>query len=196
VDLAAQLGVSVMRVESAHAPKAPYEGKTFEDCLAPVSKGLKAVARRAAKAGINVALENHGRFIGSSERVEKVINAVGEPNFGACIDIGNFLVVDESPVEAVTRLAPKAFHVHVKDMHFFQANPGAPSFPTNAGKFLRGAVLGEGAVDVAKCLDVLARAGYRGWLSHEFEGRENLFFAVARGHENLVATLRRLPLRG
>ena len=195
VDLAAQLGVSVMRVESANAPKSPHERKTFEDCLTPIARGLRAVAERAAKAGIKVGLENHGRFIGSSERVLKVIETVGEPNFGACIDIGNFLVVDEDPVSAVTRLAAKAVHVHVKDMHIFDKDPGA-AYPTNAGKFFRGAVLGEGVVDVTKCIDIVVKAGYRGWLSHEFEGRENLFFGVAEGYRNLVQCVARLPLRG
>jgi sugar phosphate isomerase/epimerase len=196
VDLAARLGVGVMRVESAHQPKAPNDKKTFEECLVPVSKGLKAVARRAAEKGIKVSLENHGRFIGSSERVEKVINAVADPNFGACIDIGNFLVVDEDPVAAVTRLAPRAVHVHVKDMHLFEKDPGGATFPTNAGRFLRGAVLGEGVVDVARCLDLVVKAGYRGWLSLEFEGRENPFFGVTRGYQNLAGAVARLPLRG
>jgi len=35
----------------------------------------------------------------------------------------------------------------------------------------------------------------RSWLSLEFEGRENLFFAIARGYENLVQAVSRLPLR-
>jgi len=194
VDLAARLGVAVMRVESANAPQPPHDRKTFEDCLAPVARGLKAVAKHAAPMGISLALENHGRLVGSSERVERVINEVAEDNFGACIDIGNFLVVDEDPFEAVSRLARHAVHVHVKDMRYFETKPLGDSFTTNAGKFLRGAILGEGVVDVPKCIDLVVRAGYRGWLSLEFEGRENLFYAVARGRRNLADALRRLPL--
>jgi sugar phosphate isomerase/epimerase len=78
-------------------------------------------------------------------------------------------------------------------MHIFDKDPGA-AYPTNAGKFFRGAVLGEGVVDVTKCVDVVVKAGYRGWLSHEFEGRENLFFGVAQGYKNLVQCVGRLPL--
>lgn len=194
VEIAARLGTRVMRVESTGGAKAPHEGKSFEECLAPVAKGLKTVARRAAEMGIKVGVENHGRFAGTSERVERIIDAVGEDNFGACIDIGNFLVVDEEPVSAVARLAPRAVHVHAKDMHLFQTDPGQGAFPTNAGKYLRGAVLGEGVVDAAKCLDLIAKAGYRGWLALEFEGRENLFFGIARGVENLAGCARRLPM--
>jgi sugar phosphate isomerase/epimerase len=195
VDIAARLGVRVMRVESTFGPKGPYASRTFDECLLPVAKGLKAVARKAAQAGIRVGLENHGRFVGTSERVEKVIDAVGEDNFGACVDIGNFLVVDEDPLAAVARLAPRAVHVHVKDMHFFDADPGDGAFATNAGKYLRGAILGEGIVDVAKSVDILVKAGYHGWLSMEFEGRENLFYAVGRAYGNLAEAVKRLSLR-
>jgi len=195
VDIAARLGVRTMRVESAYGPKGQYASKTFDECLVPVAKGLKVVARKAAQAGIKVGLENHGRFVGTSERVEKVIEAVGEDNFGACLDIGNFLVVDEDPLAAVTRLAPRAVHVHVKDMHLFDTNPGDGAFPTNAGKYLRGAILGEGIVDVAKSVDIIVKAGYHGWLSMEFEGRENLFYAIGRAYDNLTETVKRPTLR-
>lgn len=194
VDLAVALGTSKMRVESSSGGISPHQDKSFEECLEPVAKGLKLVARRAAEAGLSVGLENHGRFIGSSERVGRVIDAVGEDNFGACVDIGNFLVVDEDPLTAVTALASRAVHVHVKDMHFFTEDPGG-TFSTNAGNFLRGAVFGEGVVDVAGCVKVLMKAGYSDWLSLEFEGRENLFFALAKCAENLSLLMRQLPLQ-
>ena len=194
VDLAVRLGARVMRVESSGGAPADRANATFDECLVPVARGLKAVARRAAQNGIVVGLENHGRFIATSERVERVIDAVGEANFGACVDIGNFLVADEDPVAAVTRLAPKAVHVHAKDMHFFETNQGPGSFATNAGKYLSGAVLGEGIVDVPRCIGILAKAGYGGWLSLEFEGRENMFYGIARGAANLMDAARRQAL--
>ncbi|MCD6404513.1 MAG: sugar phosphate isomerase/epimerase [Planctomycetes bacterium] len=194
VDVAVRLGAPVMRVESTFGPKEPDEDKTFDECVEPIARGLKLVVRRAADRGIRVALENHGRFVGSSERVERIIEAVGEPNFGACIDIGNFLVVDEDPVEAVTRLAPAAVHVHVKDMYFFDQEPPGGGIRTTGGNFLVGAIFGEGDVDVTTCLDLITKAGYTGALSLEFEGRENLFYAIARASENISEVVRRLPL--
>lgn len=195
VDLARALGTKTMRVESSFGPAAPYDKKSFDECLVPIAKGLKAVSRKAAEAGIAVGLENHGRFIGSSERVERVIDAVDEKNFGACVDIGNFLVVDEESIPAVRQLAPKAVHAHVKDMHLFDSDPGEGAFATNGGRFLRGAILGEGVVDVSKCVDLLVKAGYAGWLSLEFEGRENLFYAIRRSYKNLSEAVKRLSLR-
>jgi sugar phosphate isomerase/epimerase len=194
VDLAARLGTRVMRVESSGGPPADRQGASFEECLAPVARGLKEVARRAADRGIAVGLENHGRFIATSQRVERVIDAVGEANLGACVDVGNFLIADEDPIAAVTRLASRAVHVHAKDMHLFETSQGKGSFATNGGKYLMGAVLGEGIVDVAGCIGILAKAGYRGWLSLEFEGRENTFYGIARGAANLADAARRQPL--
>ena len=51
-------------------------------------------------------VENHGFFVQDSDRMEKLYNQVHHPNFKLLIDVGNFLCVDESPVHAVSRLAP------------------------------------------------------------------------------------------
>ncbi|MHC4711747.1 MAG: sugar phosphate isomerase/epimerase family protein [Planctomycetota bacterium] len=195
VALAECLGAPAMRVEATIGPREGEGEHKFEEYLERVAKGLKEVTRRAAESGISVALENHGRYMGTWQRVKAVIDAVAEDNFGACLDMANFMVVDQDPVEAVTQLAGNAFHVHVKDMHFFPENPGPPAFKTNAGNYLIGAVFGEGAVDVARCLDIIVKAGYRGAFSLEFEGRENVFWAVRRALVNVKENLARLPLR-
>ncbi len=195
VDTAVRLGARKMRVEASWGPARTGEDRPFKEYLERIATGIKAVARSAAEHGIQVALENHGRFMGTSQRVLAVIDAVAEPNFGSCLDIGNWLVVDEDPVQAVSALAPHARHVHVKDMHVLNHNPGHGAFTTSGGRFLLGSVLGEGDVDVTRCLDILAKAGYRGALSLEFEGPENLFFAIPRSLENLLLCTKRLPLR-
>jgi len=195
VDLAVALGAPVMRVESTWGPRDGKEDPGFEAYLPPVATGLREVARKAAEHGIQVGLENHGRYVGSSERVMAIIEAVAEDNFGACLDIGNFLCVDEDPASAVTLLAPTAKHVHMKDFHLFAEDPPPASFQTNGGLFLQGAILGEGIVEIDRCLGIIADAGYKGALSLEFEGVENLFYAVAKGYERLVESAGRLPRR-
>lgn len=49
----------------------------------------------AEQKGVKTCIENHGFFAQDAERVEKLINAVGHPNFGALVDIGNFACADE-----------------------------------------------------------------------------------------------------
>jgi len=196
VDTAVRLGAPTMRVEASWGPARTGEDRPFEEYLESVAGGLKEVARRAAEEGVQVGLENHGRFMGTSPRVLAVIEKVNEDNFGSCLDIGNWLVVDEDPCEAVSALAPYAKHVHAKDMHLFDEDPGRGAFPTAAGRYLLGAVLGEGCVDVTRCLDIIAKAGYSGAVSLEFEGPENSFAAISRAYGNLVDCTRRLPLGG
>lgn len=195
VDTAVRLGAPTMRVEASGGPARTGEDRPFEEYLERIAKGIKIVARRAGEHGIEVGLENHGRFMGTSQRVKAVIDAVDEDNFGSCLDIGNWLVVDEDPLEAVAALAAQAKHVHVKDMHFFTEDPGHGAFGTNNGNYLTGAVLGEGCVDVTRCLDIIAKAGYSGPVSLEFEGPENLFAAIPRALRNLMDCTSRLPLR-
>ena len=45
--------------------------------------------------------ENHGFFSQDAYRVEKLINSVACPNFGALIDMGNFLCADVNTIDAV-----------------------------------------------------------------------------------------------
>jgi len=123
-----------------------------------------------------------------SERCEQLTQAVGHDNFGALVDMGNFLCADDDPVSAVTRMAPYAFHCHAKDFHVKPADaadPGKGWFRSRGGAYLRGAIVGHGNVDVPGCIAALTAAGYDGWLSIEFEGMEDNLKALEIGLENL-----------
>ena len=50
-------------------------------------------------------------------------------------------------------------------------------------------VIGNGDVDVDRCIKVLKRAGYDGYLSIEFEGSEDCVDAIARGFAYLKARI-------
>jgi sugar phosphate isomerase/epimerase len=120
--------------------------------------------------------------------MERLVAAVNHPNFGLLVDMGNFLHADEDPARAVGRVAPFAKHVHAKDFHVKKGNgpdPGRGWDRSRAGNFLRGAIIGHGEVPVAQCLGILARAGYKGNVSVEFEGIEEPGLAISIGLENL-----------
>ena len=132
--------------------------------------------------------ENHGYFAQDSVRVEKIINAVANPNFGALVDIGNFMCADENPNMAVGVMAPYAKHVHAKDFHFksgMEVNPGSGWFQTRAGNYIRGAIIGHGNANVAQSLGTLKHSGYDGFVSIEFEGMEDNLKGISVGLENL-----------
>ena len=120
--------------------------------------------------------------------MKKLIDTVGNPNYGWLIDIGNFVCADEPNVSAVKTAAPSAFHVHAKDFLIKEAdaiNPGNGWFRSRGGRYLRGTVVGHGVVPVKECLDVIRASGYTGIVSLEFEGMEENLPAVAGGLEFL-----------
>ncbi len=189
VDVAAALGVPVMRHDASGGYGKEDRGQRgFNNALPEIVRGYKAVTEYAKTKGIRTCIENHGFFCQDSCRVEAIINGVADPNFGALVDIGNFLCADEDPAVAVGNVAPYAFHVHAKDFHFKKGTEFVPShgfFMTRGGNYLRGAVIGHGAVPVQQCLKILKNAGYNGYVTVEFEGVENAKTGVSWGLDTL-----------
>ncbi len=187
--IAEALGAPGMRHDATRGfPAGKAGAKDFATALPMLAEGCRALAEFAADHGVRTMIENHGYFCQDSERVERLISAVDHPNFGALIDMGNFLCADEDPGQAVGRLMPYAFHVHAKDFHVkpgTASDPGTGWFPTRAGNYLRGAVIGHGEVPIVQCLRVMKAAGYDGVLSIEFEGIEDPIKGIGIGLENL-----------
>ena len=189
VRVAAILGSPGMRHDATWGPAADRVGAKSFDALLPIlAEGCRAVTEFAATMGIRTMVENHGYFAQDSERVEKLVSAVNHPNFGLLVDMGNFLCADEDPTKAVGRVLPYAFHVHAKDFHVksgLGADPGDGWFPSRAGNFLRGAIIGHGNAPISQCLRLLSKSGYDGVLSVEFEGMEDPLKGIAIGQANL-----------
>lgn len=189
VDVAEILGVPGMRHDASAGWPTDHSGpKSFDAALPRLAEGCRAVTEYAASKGIKTMVENHGFFCQDSVRVEKLIATVDHPNYGALIDMGNFLCVDDEPTSAVGRMLSYIMHCHAKDFHIksgIEADPGAGWFRTRAGNYLRGAILGHGNVPVTQCLDILRRGGYDGIFSLEYEGIEDVLTGVQIGHDNL-----------
>ncbi len=189
VDFAAALGVKNMRHDVAAAPTrgngaGSAWGIGYDDMLPRMAEGVRRVADYAAEKGIGTMTENHGYFSQDAARVEKLINAVDHPGFGALVDIGNFMCADERPDASVGLLARYCKHVHCKDFHYKAGSEMAPGkgwFCSRGGNYLRGAILGSGVVPVAQCLRVLRGAGYDGYVSIEFEGAEDNLLGISWG---------------
>ncbi len=194
VRIAQLLGVTSMRHDATSGfPPSHVGARGFADALPILVKSCRAVTEYAEDLGIRTMVENHGFFCQDSERVERLINGVNHPNFGALIDMGNFLCADEDPALAVARMMPYASHVHAKDFHVkpgTAANPGKGWFCSRGGNYLRGAIVGHGNVPVLQCLRNIKASGYDGVLSIEFEGLEEPLIGIAMGRENLIRFLR------
>ncbi len=189
VDVAAAYGCKFMRHDASGGyPQSVKHGRAFDNALPRLVKGYKAVTEYARTKGIKTCVENHGFFAQDAERVEKLINAVDDDNFGALVDIGNFSCADEYNPRSVGIMAPYAFHAHAKDFHIKSGNgenPGDGFFMSRGANYLRGAIIGHGDVPVKQCVLALRRAGYDGYLMIEFEGMEDPLVGISAGIKNL-----------
>ncbi|MBQ2848016.1 MAG: sugar phosphate isomerase/epimerase [Clostridia bacterium] len=189
VDVAEILGAKFMRHDAAWGmPDNLKSSASFEQILPSLVDGCKRVTEYAKEKDIVTSIENHGYFCQDSERVEKIITGVANPNFGVLLDIGNFCCVDENSAHATGRLAPYIKHIHAKDFHIKSGNginPGKGFFKSRGGNYLRGSIIGHGDIPVMQCLSIAKNAGYDGWVSIEFEGLENCLDGIEIGLENL-----------
>ncbi|MDD4773628.1 MAG: sugar phosphate isomerase/epimerase [Eubacteriales bacterium] len=188
IDFAAAMGVKNMRHDVTGGFRGRKYSIGYDDALPVLIEGCREVTKYAEQQGVGTMTENHGFFSQDSNRIEKLINGTGHPNFGALIDIGNFMCADEDPAIAVGVMAPYAKHVHAKDFHFKngeEINPGAGWFMTRAGNYIRGAIIGHGNAKVYQSIQALRRVGYDGYISIEFEGMEDKLTGIEIGLQNL-----------
>lgn len=189
VDVAEAYGCPVIRHDATGGyPTDVKTGRSFDFVLPILVKAYSEITEYAATKGIKTCIENHGFFAQDPERVEKLINAVNNPNFGALVDIGNFACADADHNYAVGLLTPYAVHAHAKDFHKRSGsldNPGEGWFMSRGGNYLRGAIIGQGDVPVRQCVQTLRRYGYDGFLTIEFEGMEDALKGIRIGCDNL-----------
>ncbi|SCZ08132.1 Sugar phosphate isomerase/epimerase [Paenibacillus polysaccharolyticus] len=175
VDVAAALGVKLMRHDVAFRPAPEGTVAQFEADLPVLVKACQRIADYAAGFGITTSVENHGYYVQSSERIQRLLHETGRENFKTTLDIGNFLCVDEDPVSAVKNNISYASIVHAKDFYWRPStrNPGEGWFQTSHGNYLRGAIVGHGDIDMPEVFRVMKQSGYDGYISVEFEGMED-----------------------
>ncbi|NWL86288.1 MULTISPECIES: sugar phosphate isomerase/epimerase family protein [unclassified Paenibacillus] len=173
VDVAHRLGVKLMRHDVASRPDTSIVN--FNSDLERIANACRKIADYAKGFGITTSVENHGYYVQASDRVQTLVHTVGRDNYKTTLDIGNFVCVDEDPIRAVKNNISIASMVHVKDFYIRPAdrNPGEGWFPSAAGRYLRGAIAGQGDLDVPALLGIVKSSGYDGYLSIEYEGMED-----------------------
>ena len=188
VDVAAELGVPMMRhdVSAFRRPHGENGLEYFERLMPLMVDSAGEIADHAAQYGITTLIENHGFFANGCDRVERILNGVAHPNYGLLLDTGNIVCVDEDPVAACQTLAARTRMVHLKDFYIRFRDPGDSTqfdcgghwFRSRAGKYLRGAILAQGDLDVYAILGALKKSGYDGCVAVEFEGLEDARYAT------------------
>ena len=195
VDIAALLGAKVMRHDVVYALTKTGAGRSFDAMLPTIAKNARIITEYAETKGIRTCTENHGYIAQDSDRVERLVNAVGHDNYGLLVDMGNFACADEDSAIAVSRVAPYAFHAHAKDFvkrTFTQGPIPGGCFQSRGCNYLRGVAVGTGDIPVKQCIAILKKAGYDGYLSIEYEGREDCIEGITAGFKNLTKFLEEL----
>lgn len=187
VDIANQLGVKFMRHDVAGRPIPECTIENFEADLPRLVDACQQIADYAKQYGITTSVENHGFYIQASDRVQSLINNVNRDNFKTTLDIGNFMCVDEESVSATKKNLPFASVVHFKDFYFRPASqyPGDGFMQTEAGNYIRGAIVGQGDINMREVVKAVKDSGFDGYVSVEFEGMENCKQASKMGMDNL-----------
>ena len=199
VDRAAILGVPMMRHDVSAGLDGDGRPVDFDDALPRLAEGCMRVAEYAGAVGVRTLTENHGYYYQDASRIVKLQEAARHENFGALVDIGNFMCADEDPPEAVKATAKYAAHVHAKDFYLIRGDdpaPDGPWFPTRGGDRLLGTVVGRGDAKTDSSLAILAGSGYDGYITVEFEGPEDALESIRLGREYLTNKLEHIRRGG
>jgi L-ribulose-5-phosphate 3-epimerase len=136
--------------------------------LARIKEHLLGLVELAKGSGVRLGIENeHSCFVATVEEMNAVLNGLPADSVGAIWDPCNVLYVpDAAPPtpQNITALAPRLFHVHVKDS--IRRPPATPN-----ALLAVGTPLGIGEVDWRAHLRALQSVGYRGMFSLETHWR-------------------------
>ncbi len=194
VDIVSELGIPQMRhdVCAYRRPLGLNGIIEFDRWLPVMADASRRITEYAKSKGVRTLIENHGFFANGCDRVERIINQVGSDNYGLLLDTGNIVCMDEDPEVAAIRLAAQAQMVHLKDFYIRKRDPGDSTqfdcaghwFKSLSGRYLRGAILNQGDLDVPSILAALKHAGYDGGIAIEFEGLEDGPYATSVSLKN------------
>jgi sugar phosphate isomerase/epimerase len=153
IDLASAMGSPYVRVFGNEYPK----GMERKAVLEYIGAGLRELGEYGRPRNVTVILESHGAFADSPTLLE-LMRLADSPNVALLWDAHHTFVGGEQPEATVAQLGKWIRHTHLKD-----------SVP--AGKDRKYVLTGRGEVPVKRQIEALARIGYKGFYSFEWEKR-------------------------
>jgi sugar phosphate isomerase/epimerase len=179
IEIAYQMGIPCIRLNSGRwgtiksfddlmdrrGEEPPLDGYTEDDAFNWCIESIEACLPKAAECGVILALENHWGLTRTPEGVLRIVDALPSPWVGALMDTGNFR---EDLYPRLQKMAPQTIFVQAKTYH------GGGEWYTLD-------------VDYDQVASILKNAGYHGYISLEFEGKEDPETAVPKS----IAELKR-----
>lgn len=181
VELCAELGARHLRTDVVPWSYKGTGTADFEAEFGGIAEACREIAAHAEAHGVIASIENHGFFMNGSERVRRLIHAVGSPAFRLTLDVGNFLCVDEDGLIGTRAAMGIAGFVHFKDFYIRDREPGPGWLATLNGRHIRGSVFGYGDLDTRAIVETVVASGYDGFISLEYEGNEPSLFGCETG---------------
>jgi len=177
IQIAHELGVPCIRLNSGRwntiksfdelmkrrGEEPVIEGYKDDDAFAWVIESIEKCLPHAERHGVVLALENHWGLTRTPEGVLRIVNAIQSPWLGALMDTGNFL---EEPYPKLEQMAPKTVFVQAKT-------------------YFGGGEWYTLELDYARIAKMLRDVNYRGYVSLEFEGKEDPATGVPKSLEVL-----------
>jgi L-ribulose-5-phosphate 3-epimerase len=177
IQLAHELGVPCIRLNSGRwntiksfdelmkrrGEEPVIEGYKDDDAFGWCIDSIQKCIPQAERYGVVLALENHWGLTRTAEGVLRIVNAVQSPWLGAMMDTGNFL---EDPYDKLKLIAPKTIFVQAKT-------------------YFGGGEWYTLDLDYSRIAKILADVNYRGYVSLEFEGKEDPATGVPKSLEVL-----------
>ena len=172
LEQAYRLGIPTMRVNSGtwgtsknfddlmakRGIEEPLKGYTEEDAYKWVIDAYEKLVPEAAKRGVIMGLENHWGLGVTPEGIKRVVNAVDSEWLRVTLDTGNFL---ENPYERLAQLAPRTVLMQCKT-------------------YFGGGRWYTLDLDYARIASIMKKAGFKGYVSLEFEGKEDPLAAIPK----------------
>ena len=202
VEPARTLGCTGIRV-NAHSD---FDGPdAFESALDACSESLDAILAQTRESGLLVLVENHGELSSRGDWLAALLARAAErhPHSGAVADLGNWLPFRITPElrERIGRMLQARGALDPAELGPFFAAQGVQPYPALQGMreiapYTRAvsakahrfdAAGNEPEIDYPGQLGILWHAGFRGWITAEYEGPGD----PVQGSEQTLALTRR-----
>lgn len=115
---------------------------------------LEEIVPLAEKYDIRLAIENHGDFY--MHELREIIETVDSPYLGLTLDTGNFLRLNERPLQAIEQFTEKVYIVHAKDVALMSG------YKEDDPRRLGCVPAGKGLTDFGAIFDSLIQIDYQG----------------------------------
>ena len=170
IDVTDLLGASHLRVFGGKLPP----GVTRAQAMDWVVETMKPACDYAGKKGITVGIEDHDGITQQAETCLEIMHRVDSPFAGINLDITHFVPTATLDGYAQIEMClPYATHAHIRD-HFDNGEP----------------------IDLERVWQMFAKAGYRGYLSLEYGGKEEPMTAIPKQMARIEELCRKYSTAG